>query len=195
MQKNIIWTSDYYLDEFARKEFEEYTQTECGYMPDESDWMEEVNAHIDDERLILSGDMPGNGYIIAVVDAGRWSGRYISAALCGYSAATIFDLAEDYNDYYCDGLNVCARLAHHDGTHYVTYRVAPNIDTARRIVDGLQSGRISARTAMRQTKSLAPHVAQIYGWHIDGRLTPKRAAKRVARRYNKKQSHIQRQYA
>jgi hypothetical protein len=194
MQKNIIWSSDYYFDDSARKEFEDYIQTECGYMPDDSDWQNEVNAHIEDERLNLSADIPGNGCIIAVIDAGRWNGRYISATLCGYSPAHIFDLAEDDNEYYCDGLNVCARLAHHDGTHYVTYRVAPDIETARRIVDGLQSGRISARTAMRQTKSLAPHVAKIYGWHVDGRLTPKRAAKRVARHYNK-HIHAQRQYA
>lgn len=193
MPKNIIWSSDYYFDDFARKEFEDYIQTECGYMPDDSDWMEEVDSYIENERQNLSGDIPGQGCIIAVVDAGRWNGRYISACLCGYSAASIFNLAEDFNDYYCDGLNVCARLAHHDGTHYVTYRVAPNIDAARRIVDGLQSGRISKRTAMRYTKSLAPHVAKIYGWQVDGRLTPARAAKRTARRYNK-QLHSQRQY-
>ena len=41
MQKNIIWSSDYYFDDSARKEFEDYILTECGYMPDDFDWQEE----------------------------------------------------------------------------------------------------------------------------------------------------------
>lgn len=73
------------------------------------------------------------GVVIAFADLGLWDGRRQGYKILGHNINGILNVSEDDNEWYGDGFNIRGSLSHHDGTHYVLYRVAKDIDEAERI--------------------------------------------------------------
>lgn len=163
--KQIIWTSEAFLDEEARSDYEnsrrEYLEDE-GYKVSDREWEEIVNDSLSDERTNL--DKIVDGVIIAFADIGLWRGRRQGYKIFGQNINEIFNVSEDDNEWYGDGFNIRGRLTHHDGTHHILYRVAKDIDDAERIAAQIYNLEIDESGFRRRTRSLYPYVADIYGW-------------------------------
>ena len=75
-KKQIIWSSDYYMNDEAREEYEN-SQRELldddGYSVSDRIWTEVVDGYLSDERMNL--DQKVDGVIIAFADLGLWRGR------------------------------------------------------------------------------------------------------------------------
>lgn len=123
-KKQIIWSSDYYMNDEAREEYEN-SQRELldddGYSVSDRIWTEVVDGYLSDERMNL--DQKVDGVIIAFADLGLWRGRRQGYRILGSTINDIFRVSEDDNEWYGDGFNIRGRLTHHDGTHHVLYRV------------------------------------------------------------------------
>lgn len=165
MKKSIIWADELYYDEKARNEYQN-GQREClednTYNVDEYEWADVVNGWRDDEKTNLDKDT--DGVIIAFADLGFWNSRRQGYKIIGDNVSDIFRVHEDENTYFADGYNVRANLAHHDGTHYILYRVAKDMETAERICNKIYTGQMDEKGFRRATKSLYPYVADVYGW-------------------------------
>lgn len=74
--KQIIWSSDYYIDDEARAEYEKSQREFLGnedYAVTDRQWAEVVDGYLSDERMNL--DKVVDGIIIAFADLGLWNGR------------------------------------------------------------------------------------------------------------------------
>lgn len=163
--KQIIWTSDYLLDDKARKEYENsqrYLLDDDDYKVSDTEWAEVVNDNLSDERMNL--DKQIEGVVIAFADLGLWDGRRQGYKILGHNINGILSVSEDDNEWYGDGFNIRGSLSHHDGTHYVLYRVAKDIDEAERIGEMIYNREIDEAGFRKKTRSLYPYVAEIYGW-------------------------------
>lgn len=164
-KKQIIWSSDYYMNDEAREEYEN-SQRELldddGYSVSDRIWTEVVDGYLSDERMNL--DQKVDGVIIAFADLGLWRGRRQGYRILGSTINDIFRVSEDDNEWYGDGFNIRGRLTHHDGTHHVLYRVAKDHDDAERIADKIYNLEIDEAGFRKRTRSLYPYVAAIYGW-------------------------------
>ncbi|MDY5433773.1 hypothetical protein, partial [Bacteroides pyogenes] len=132
--KLIIWSSEYLFDAKAR---EEYKNSQRNILDDEdynvsdTEWAKVINDNLSDERMNL--DKLIDGVVMAFADLGFWNGRRQGYTILGHNINGIFSVSEDENEWYGDGFNIRGSLSHHDGTHYVLYRVAKDIDEAERI--------------------------------------------------------------
>ncbi|MCH5176336.1 MAG: hypothetical protein J1F40_10675 [Prevotellaceae bacterium] len=162
--KQIIWTSETYLDDEARKEYQklqrEYLKDD-NYTVSDEEWSEEVWQYLSDERKNLNKEV--DGVIIAFADLGLWNGRRQGYKLMGHNIANILRSNDDA-EWYGDTYNIRGTMHHHDGTNYVLYRVAKDEDAAQRIADKIYDGEIDEAQFRRMTRSLYPYVAEVYGW-------------------------------
>ena len=134
MKKQIIWTSNYYFDDKAREEYENSQRDildDEDYTVSDAEWAEVINDYLSDERMNL--DRQIDGVVMAFADLGFWNGRRQGYKILGHNVNGIFNVSEDDNEWYGDGFNIRGSLTHHDGTHYVLYRVVKDIDEAERI--------------------------------------------------------------
>ena len=168
--KQIIWSNDSFMDEVAR-EYYQNSQRELleddSYMVSDEEWGEEVNSWLDDERSNLSKKV--DGVIIAFGDLGLWRGRRQGYQILGSNIANILHSSCDDCEWYGDSYNIHGRMAHHDGTNYVLYRVAKSREDAERIADKIYNLEIDEAGFRKLTRSLYPYVADIYGWKVRGR--------------------------
>lgn len=164
-KKQIIWSSDYYMNDEAREEYENSQREfldDDGYSVSDRIWTEVVDGYLSDEKMNL--DQKVDGVIIAFADLGLWRGRRQGYRILGSTINDIFRVSEDDNEWYGDGFNIRGRLTHHDGTHHVLYRVAKDHDDAERIADKIYNLEIDEAGFRKRTRSLYPYVAAIYGW-------------------------------
>ena len=163
--KQIIWSTELYLDDEARAEFEQ-SQREVlewdEYEVSDHEWMAVVDGLLSDQRLNLNE--PVNGIIIAFADLGLWQGRRQGYKILGHRVKDIFSVCEDENEWYGDGSDIRGSLTHHDGTHHVLYRIAKDRDHADELAEQIYNGIIGEEEFISATKSLFPYVAGIYGW-------------------------------
>lgn len=164
--ERVIYDSRFDLDEFeAWKQdndelVEEYGDNETALI---NAYMEYISDWVDDEKANLNEQV--DGVVVAFADLGFWNGRVTGAKRCGSNVNSVLSLEGcDDGYFYCDRYNVKSNLYHHDGTHYVTYRVAKDEDTAERIVERASTGELTLDYFNRNTKSLRPYVAKVYGW-------------------------------
>ena len=165
MKKLIIWTSETYLDDDAREEYQQYQREILEneeYCVTDREWAEAVDGYLADERMNLDKEV--KGVIIAFADVGRWDGRRQGYKILGSAINEIFSISEDYNEWYSDGNNIRGILSHHDASHYVLYRVAKDRETAERIAEQIYNREIDEAGFRKRTRSLHPYVAEIYGW-------------------------------
>lgn len=168
-KKNIIWTSDYDMNEM-KNDFNDYC-AENDLDPakiDFYDWCSEEN-HIWLENEMTNLDIPC-GKIIAIADLGFWFGRRSGYKLIEKNNINgIFDCARngDYGlaEFYCDGRDCRAELVHHDGTHYLLLREVKDGAPLDRLCQALYNdGENREKLIKRYTRSLKPRIAQVYGW-------------------------------
>jgi len=158
MKKKIIWSNNDY-DEWEKAMLEDgYSEEEISYEL----YYENKEFDMQDERANLNVDV--DGCIIAIADLGLWDGRRNAAKIVGCNVKDILYSDCDFVTWYCDRYNVCCDAIHHDGTNYITYRVAKSRESAEELIDKLISDKISLEGLMKKTKSLRPYVAKVYGW-------------------------------
>lgn len=165
MKKQIIWTSDYYFDDKAREEYENSQRDildDEDYTVSDAEWAEVINGNLSDERMNL--DRQIDGVVMAFADLGFWNGRRQGYKILGHNVNGIFNVSEDDNEWYGDGFNIRGSLSHHDGTHYVLYRVVKDMDEAERIGEMIYNREIDEAGFRKKTRSLYPYVAEVYGW-------------------------------
>lgn len=170
--ERIIFNNDIDIDEFKKGEYEgfEGDDEEIARLDrlTDSQWWDRLADYesmwFDDERMNLNKET--DGVIVAIADLGFWNGRTIGIRVLKSNISSILDVCYNY-DYvkvYADQYNVHAELTHHDGTHYLTFRLAKDKDTAQALEDMAVSGELTWDKAMRKTKSIVKDVNKIFGW-------------------------------
>lgn len=167
MKKRIIWSNrnidpDDWME--AYKEYVELNEFDVNNEPGLFEYVQdELAIQLEDEQCNLN--VPTDGRIIAIYDGGFWFGRRKGYGILNNIVSDIFNTAEDYNEWYSDGHNIKGILTHHDGTHYVEYRVIrEDRDIGKLIQAMFNEEEISHQKLNYYTKSLHPYVARIYGW-------------------------------
>jgi len=125
-----------------------------------------LDEWLDDERANLDKPLDGEQVIVAFADMGLWWGRPKGASVVGDNVHDIFETGANYDwvRFYADRYNVRAELGHHDGTHYVLFRVAKSREQAERLVESIAYGSMTEKQFRKATRSLRPLVAKVYGW-------------------------------
>lgn len=163
-KKQLIWTCDSLLDEDARNAYQK-SQRECSdneeYEVTNEEWADEVSQWLDDERTNLDKEV--DGVIIAFADLGLWHGRRQGYKIIGNNIAGILHSSYDA-ECFGDTYNIRGVEYHHDGTNYILYRVAKDMEMVQRITEKIYSGEIDEVLFRKMTRSLHPYVAEIYGW-------------------------------
>lgn len=166
MNKRIIWSNRDINPDLWQEDYDDYVRFNNLDKKAYVLWdyiHESLNAHLDDERMNL--DVSLNGRILAIADLGLWDGRKQGCKILGANANQIFDIHEDYNEYYTDGYNVKATCVHHDGVNYIEYRIIREDRNIQNLLDVIYSGEEITRKKLNYyTKSLHPYVAKVYGW-------------------------------
>ena len=125
------------------------------------------NMDYDDQyRYNLNKELDGK--IIAIADIGLWNGRRSGYKLMGYNLNNILDsFSCDYIKVYADRYNIHSEASHHDGTHYVTFRmIKPNLsdEQVENFLNKVYNGTHTSKDITRYTKSLVGEVNKVYGW-------------------------------
>jgi len=124
---------------------------------------ETLAQYLDDERMNLNIETEGR--IIAIADLGLWYGRRQGYQILGCNVNEIFNMSEDYNEYYSDGYNIRANCIYHDGANLILYRVIREDRNIDNLLNAIYNGElISSWRLNYYTKSLHPYVAKAYGW-------------------------------
>lgn len=168
MKKRIIWSNMNINPDDWKEGYKEIAE-ENGWDEDTDDennlWRyidEELDRYRDDERINL--DVPTNGRILAIADLGLWNGRKQGYRILKENVNSIFNISEDYSEYYSDGYNIKATLTHHDGTNYIEYREIREDRNINNLLIAIFNGeKISRKKLNYYTRSLLPYVSKAYG--------------------------------
>lgn len=157
-RKQIVEMMNEDLDEDEDKitDEDDYAVTERLY--------DDISMNYDDEKLNLSKKLPNN--IIAIADMGFWDGRRTGGKILrnNLNEVLYYGSCDDLH-VYVDRYDVHAKMAHHDGTHFVTYRMVKEGIDAGELLDKLVYGDgLSKQEITRYTKSLRPYIKLCYGW-------------------------------
>lgn len=170
MKKRIIWSNrDTDFDQWKedlisfRRE-NDYENPEDVTDDDVLCFMDDtLGLYWNDEHMNL--DIVTEGRILAIADLGLWNGRRQGYKILGCNVNNIFDIREDYSEYYGDGHNIKATCVHHDGTNYIEYRVIREDRNIYNLINDILYGKEITRKQLNYyTKSLYPYVAKAYGW-------------------------------
>lgn len=158
-QRRIIFTNDDYA-EWCEAMADEITEDEIN--PEV--YYNDCEINLGDERCNLDIDV--DGYIIAFANLGFWNGRRQGAKLIGTNVRDILNsfYSCDNVTFYCDVHNVRFDGSHHDGSHYLLFRVAKDKDAAERLANKIAYHDMSEEAFRKATRSLRPYVAKVYGW-------------------------------
>lgn len=117
----------------------------------------------DCEKQNLYKTLPNK--IIAFGSVGVWNGTFKGGKVLGNNLNDILSCCEcdDLSITY-DRYDVHGTFAHHDGRHYMTFRmVKEGVDPDRLIEIQAYEGGLTPQQITRYTKSLVPYVKAIYG--------------------------------
>lgn len=122
------------------------------------------NSYLDDEKCNLN--IETEGVIVAFADLGFWYGRRNGAKIIGTNVRDILNsfYGCDDCDWYCDQYNAHCTASHHDGTHYITFRLAKDMEQAERLVEKIAYEGMTEKQFRKATKSIRPFIAKVYGW-------------------------------
>lgn len=166
MKERLIWSNfDIFYDEWV-EDFKDSCEAN-GIDENEKDlyeWVDECfSDYLDDERVNLNKEV--DGVIVCFADLGLWDGHHQGAKISGTNVSKILhDSNCDYAKWYCDRWNVRFEGVHHDGRNSYLYRVAKDMETARRLVEKIAYEGMTEQQFMKATKSLKPYVNEVYGW-------------------------------
>jgi hypothetical protein len=130
----------------------------------DEDVSEDLWRCLDDEKMNLDKELDSK-YIVGFADLGLWDGHHIAGKKVGTNINKIFDFS-DYYDYewYADLYDVRCNLYHHDGTNHVLFRCAKSEEAADIMISMARRGELTEEYFFRNTVSLRPYIAKIYGW-------------------------------
>lgn len=165
----------FYTTEISQEEIDEIMkENDCS---EESAW-EIAYGHkcyeLGDERMNFK-EADFNGVIIAFASVGTWRGRFNGykiyvdnngSALTADSILSSNSLDCDEVEWYSDGYNIRSRQSHHDGTNYVLYRLAKDVETAKRIAEKIYNNEMEEADFRKATRSLLPAIADVYGFKV-----------------------------
>jgi hypothetical protein len=120
---------------------------------------DDLSMFYEDEQNNLNKLLPNN--IIALGEVGVWTGQHRGGKVLGNNLNAILysgncdDISVTYDRY-----NVHSQLAHHDGSHYMTYRMVKEGYDAHDLLDKYV---YEGKDIMRYTTSLVPYIKKIYG--------------------------------
>jgi len=162
-KQRIIWQSDINI-----KDFEDYLQEEHPEVTDEYEkhsLCQDLNdLYLDDERANL--DIQLNNSILCIADLGLWNGRQSGYRVI--ESGNISDILSENADrvkWYTDGYNIRCKAIHHDGVNYYEYREIRSDRDINNLLDRIYNGEeFSRQTLNYYTRSILPHVAEVYGW-------------------------------
>lgn len=118
---------------------------------------------LDDERHNLNKQLEGR--IIAIANMGLWNGRRSGYKLMPNNIASILYTDTPLVEWYSDGRNIKAKMSHHDGTNYITYRMVKEDKNIDNLLQKLYNGdEVTPQMISNYTTSLHPIVAKIFGW-------------------------------
>lgn len=137
-------------------------------LTDEHKWnivYDEIDMRRADERLNLSCILDGK--IMVIADLGLWNGRASGYKYLTDNLNSIFDVGEDYNEWYIDDLgDIRCEAVHHDGTNYYLFRaVKPHMNTEI-LENKLYEGTATRRDITQYTERLGDYIGKIYGCKI-----------------------------
>ena len=117
----------------------------------------------DCERANLNKVLPNN--IIAFGEVGVWTGQHLGGKVLGNNLNNILSCCDcDDMSITYDRYNVHGAFSHHDGTHYMTFRmVKDGVDPDRLIEIQAYEGGLTPQQITRYTKSLVPYIKEVYG--------------------------------
>ena len=107
-----------------------------------------------------------DGRILAIADLGLWNGRHDGYKIGGTNLSEVMHMGNhDYIKIYCNGLDICKRSVHHDGTNHIVFREVRENRNIDNLTTMIYNGEYVSRQKLNYyTKSLAPYVKGIYGW-------------------------------
>jgi hypothetical protein len=159
--KRVIW-QNYDVqpdDEFYKEEYPDLSEDGMYNRA-----VEDNDMFLDDERdnLNIQLDNP----ILVIADLGLWNGRHSGYKII--QSGNIKDILYsdcDYVEWYSDGYNILARMSHHDGTNYLTYKEIRSGVDIDNLLNKIYNGKYYSMSYLRRyTRSILPYVAGVYGW-------------------------------
>ena len=170
MKKRVIWSNiDIDFDQWKEDLIEARSNDWLASMENISDdevwnWAHHMlDQYLEDEIMNLNVETEGR--ILAIADLGLWDGRRCGYRILGTNVNNIFNIREDYSEYYSDGHNIKAICTHHDGTNYIEYRVIREDRNIDNLLNDIYNGKEITRKKLNYyTKSLHSYVAKVYGW-------------------------------
>ena len=148
--------------------YDDNAELEC---PQEEEW-EMRDSWFDAEKCNLDkpAEGPGkfsDGVIVAFASLGLWDGRRNGAKVVGCNVNAI--LTTGYGDFrkvYADRYNVRSIVTDHDGTDYILFRIARDMEHAERLVERIAYDGMTEKQFRKATRSVRPIVARVYGWAV-----------------------------
>lgn len=165
---HTIFDSRFHQDDFDAWKKDAVEQDNSFLVLSDRDLMDIYCEHLEmwlsDEEINLDNWLDGE--ILAYADLGFWDGRRVGVKSCGTNLNAIINDVGEYDDahIYCDRHNVYGDLFHHDGTHYLMFRIAKSERESENIKHRASCGELTRDYFLRHTTSLVKHVNAIYGW-------------------------------
>lgn len=125
-------------------------------------YLRDYDMDVEDTTMQL-GSQTVDGVIVAFARVGRWNGTFNGYKKLSNQVSDIMDFNYDDAEWYSDGKDIRATLAHHDGQHTVLYRVCKDEELADKVCNLWYNG-ANETDIKRRTKSIRPYIASIYGW-------------------------------
>lgn len=145
------------LPEFNEENVGDYVYSEAQYVKE---------TWFDDEMYELNKQLDGK--IICIGTIGRWNGIVTGYRIMGNNLNEILSRHCDgaYSDLevFADRWNVQATEAHHDGRNYYLYRELRMDTNYQNLLDAIIAGKSIKKILNKYTKSLKPHIQEIYGF-------------------------------
>ena len=125
----------------------------------ENRFYDDIWLWYDDEQRLLNKTLPNN--VIAIGSVGVWTGTHKGGKVMSNNLNEVlyFGDCDDIEVTY-DRYNVHSTMAHHDGRHYMTYRMVKEGYDADDLLDKYV---YEGKDIMRYTTSLVPYIKEIYG--------------------------------
>lgn len=163
MAKNIIWTSEIDVEDWAdfldEEGITDHNSTEAYDRINEYNW-----DNIGDEEENLNIDTPDNLFVVGTL--GLWNGNPAAVRELDANVNSIFKLADGYDDAtFCveDG-ELHVELKHHDGTNNFIVREWVAENWFEELEGMILDGEDVKYFVENNSKSVAPRVSAVYGW-------------------------------
>lgn len=164
--KNIIWSSDFDLDDFLENIRDEHP----GLKDDEAYiYASEINdGYLDDEKANISTTLNESILIIGVL--GRWDGiipqAYRETDWSNPADCLTFEKDMDGGTWFISkDHELCSRQYNHDASSVFLYRVWRENAEKDILLDKIYAGKATMEDISRYTLSLGKRIEHIYGWN------------------------------